>query len=106
MVIGAKPGPGDFRWIEACQGIILGKSGRGKPIRASSWNQIGLVMPAANAETMSQHLTAIGCKVAAGSHAVLVLDGAGYHIAAALRHQLVVLRRRALRAKVLRMMHT
>jgi DDE superfamily endonuclease len=44
----------------------------------------GLVMPAANAETMSLHLTAIGHKVAAGSHAALVLDGAGYHIAAAL----------------------
>ena len=41
-------------------------------------------MPAANAGTMSLHLTAIGCKVAAGSHAALVLDGAGYHIAAAL----------------------
>jgi hypothetical protein len=44
----------------------------------------GLVMPAANAEAMSLHLTAIGHKVAAGSHAALVLDGAGYHIAAAL----------------------
>jgi hypothetical protein len=42
------------------------------------------VMPAANAETMSLHLTAIGRKVAADSHAALVLDGAGYHIAAAL----------------------
>ncbi len=41
-------------------------------------------MPAANAETMSLHLTAIGRKVAAGSHAALGLDGAGYHIAAAL----------------------
>ena len=41
-------------------------------------------MPAANAETMSLHLTAIGRKVAAGSHAALVLDSAGYHIAAAL----------------------
>lgn len=41
-------------------------------------------MPAANAQTMSLHLAAIGCKVAAGSHAALVLDGAGYHIAAAL----------------------
>ena len=38
----------------------------------------GLVMPAANAETMSLHLTAIGRKVAAGSHAALVLDGAGW----------------------------
>ncbi|WP_197687848.1 IS630 family transposase [Bradyrhizobium erythrophlei] len=44
----------------------------------------GLVMPAANAEAMSLHLTAIGRKVAAGSHAALVLDGAGYHIAVAL----------------------
>ena len=41
-------------------------------------------MPAANAEAMSLHLTAIGRKVAEGSHAALVLDGAGYHIAAAL----------------------
>ena len=41
-------------------------------------------MPAANAESMSLHLTAIGRKVAEGSHAALVLDGAGYHIAAAL----------------------
>jgi hypothetical protein len=41
-------------------------------------------MPAANAEAMSLHLTAIGCKVAAGSHAALILDGAGYHLAAAL----------------------
>ena len=44
----------------------------------------GLVMPAANAEAMSLHLTAIGRKVAAGSHAALILDGAGYHLAAAL----------------------
>jgi transposase len=41
-------------------------------------------MPVANAEAMSLHLAAIGRKVAAGSHAALVLDGAGYHIAAAL----------------------
>ena len=33
-------------------------------------------MPAANAETMSLHLAAIGRKVAAGNHAALVLDGA------------------------------
>ena len=41
-------------------------------------------MPVANAEAMSLHLAAIGRKVATGSHAVLVLDGAGYHTAAAL----------------------
>ena len=44
----------------------------------------GLVLPAANAETMSLHLAAISRKVAAGSHAALVTDGAGYHIAQAL----------------------
>ena len=44
----------------------------------------GLVMPAAKAEAMSLHLTAMGRKVAAGSHAALILDGAGYHLAAAL----------------------
>jgi hypothetical protein len=43
-----------------------------------------LVLPAANAEAMSLHLAAIGSKVAPSSHAALVLDGAGYHIAAAL----------------------
>jgi transposase len=41
-------------------------------------------MPAANAEAMSLHLAVIGRKVAPGSHAALVLDGAGYHIADAL----------------------
>ena len=58
----------------------------GLPVRRglSATSPAGLVMPAANAETMSLHLTAIGHKVAAGSHAALVLDGAGYHIAAAL----------------------
>jgi transposase len=40
-------------------------------------------MPAANAETMSLHLAAIGRNVGGGL-AALVLDGAGYHIAAAL----------------------
>lgn len=44
----------------------------------------GLVLPTANAETMSLHLAAIGRKVAPGNHAILVLDGAGYHIAEAL----------------------
>ena len=44
----------------------------------------GLVLPAANAEAMSLHLAAIAAKVAPGSHAVLVLDGAGYHMAATL----------------------
>jgi len=41
-------------------------------------------MPRANAEALSQHLAVIGRKVAPGSHAALVLDGAGYHVAEAL----------------------
>lgn len=40
-----------------------------------------LVLPHANAEMLSLHLAEIGEEVAPGAHAVLVLDGAGYHIA-------------------------
>lgn len=41
-----------------------------------------LVMPRADAKSLSKHLAEISREVAAGAHAVLVLDGAGYHIAA------------------------
>jgi hypothetical protein len=41
-----------------------------------------LVMPRADAESLSKHLAEIGKEVATGAHAVLVLDGAGYHVAA------------------------
>ncbi len=41
----------------------------------------GLVLPCANAEAMSLHLAEIGRHVAQGAHAVLVLDGAGWHTA-------------------------
>ena len=44
-----------------------------------------LVMPHANAEALSLHLREISKEVAAGAHAVLVLDGAGYHVAGKLR---------------------
>jgi hypothetical protein len=37
-----------------------------------------LVMPHANAEAMNHHLATISREVAAGAHAVLVLDGAGW----------------------------
>ena len=37
----------------------------------------GLVLPYVNAEAMSLHLQEISRHVAAGAHAVLVLDGAG-----------------------------
>ena len=40
--------------------------------------------PTANTEVMSMHLKEIGGNVAPGAHAALVLDGAGYHLAAGL----------------------
>jgi len=43
-----------------------------------------LVLPNANAEAMSLHLAEIAKQVAVGAHAVLMLDGAGYHKASAL----------------------
>jgi hypothetical protein len=39
----------------------------------------GLVMPFADTEAMNAHLAEIGRTVAPGAHAVLVLDGAGWH---------------------------
>ncbi len=38
-----------------------------------------LVMPRANAEAMQQHLEEISRCVTEGAHAVLILDGAGWH---------------------------
>jgi len=43
-----------------------------------------VVLPIANAEAMNLHLAAISDNVAAGAHAVLVIDGAGYHQPSAL----------------------
>ncbi|MGH9807239.1 MAG: IS630 family transposase [Terriglobia bacterium] len=40
-----------------------------------------LVVPTANTEVMSLHLAEISRQVAPGSHAALVFDGAGYHVA-------------------------
>lgn len=48
------------------------------PARAAT---AALVMPTANAEAMSMHLAEISKQVAPGAHAVLVVDGAGWHIA-------------------------
>ena len=36
-------------------------------------------MPAVNSEAMAEHLREISAQVAPGAHAVLVLDGAGWH---------------------------
>ena len=38
-----------------------------------------LVLPCANAKAMNEHLKHISRAVAQGAHAVLVMDGAGYH---------------------------
>ena len=38
-----------------------------------------IIMPAVNTEAMNEHLKEISTQVAVGAHAVLVLDGAGWH---------------------------
>ena len=38
-----------------------------------------IIMPAVNTEVMNVHLTEISTQIATGAHAVLVLDGAGWH---------------------------
>ena len=39
----------------------------------------GLVLPFVNAEMMNLHLAEISTSVAAGAHAILIMDGAGWH---------------------------
>ena len=38
-----------------------------------------IIMPAVNAEAMNEHLKEISTQVARGAHAILVVDGAGWH---------------------------
>jgi hypothetical protein len=38
-----------------------------------------IIMPAVNTNAMNEHLQELSTQVAAGAHAVLVLDGAGWH---------------------------
>ena len=38
-----------------------------------------IIMPTVNAEAMSAHLKEISAQVAAGAHAIVVCDGAGWH---------------------------
>lgn len=38
-----------------------------------------IIMPAVNSEAMAEHLREISSQIAPGAHAVLVLDGAGWH---------------------------
>ena len=51
-------------------------SGAVRPARGAT---AGLVLPCANTEATTLHLAGIARAVAAGAHAVLVLDGAGWH---------------------------
>lgn len=46
----------------------------------------GLIMPRCDTAAMNEHLREISCSVEEGAHAVLILDGAGWHVA----HDLVV----------------
>ena len=46
------------------------------PARAAT---AAFVAPKANTWAMTQHLDAISCNVAEGAHAVVVVDGAGWH---------------------------
>ena len=47
---------------------------------------VGLILPWCSTAMMNLHLTAISADVAAGRHAVLLLDQAGWHLS----HELVV----------------
>lgn len=44
----------------------------------------GLVMPRADTQAMNLHLAEIACAVAPDAHAVVVMDGAGWHTTSAL----------------------
>ena len=46
---------------------------------------VGLVMPHADSEAMNLHLREISRAIAPQAHAVLVLDGAGWHVSGALK---------------------
>jgi len=73
---GTRPrAPRDQRYIWA---YIFGAACATRKVAAA------LVLPQADAEAISMHLAEISKVVAPGAHAALVLDGAGYHVAAAL----------------------
>jgi len=60
----------------SCAPTITGAFGAVCPRRGAT---AALVMPAANTEAMNAHLTEISKTVASGAHAILVMDGAGWH---------------------------
>ena len=58
------------------------EDGQGMPLRlgaAFQQRHRALVLPFADTEAMNLHLAEIARTVAPGAHAVLVLDGAGWH---------------------------
>ena len=57
----------------AFTGSLFGAACPGRGVAA------GLILPYANTEAMNLHLAEIAAAVAPGAHAVLVLDGAGWH---------------------------
>ena len=57
----------------ALTGSLFGAACPGRGVAA------GLVLPHANTEAMNLHLAEIASAIAPGAHAVLVLDGAGWH---------------------------
>lgn len=68
---GTRPrAPRDTRYVSA---YIFGAVCPGRAETAA------LVMPHANTEAMNAHLEEISATVAPGAHAILVLDGAGWH---------------------------
>ncbi len=73
---GTRPrAPRDTRYKSA---YIFGAVCPGRGVTAA------LIMPAANTEAMNVHLTEISKTVASGAHAILVMDGAGWHSSRAL----------------------
>ena len=59
-----------WRWVQAGEGDLV---------------ITDVVMPEVNTEAMEAHLAEIGRRVSPGAHAVLVLDGAGWHSSPRLR---------------------
>lgn len=75
--VGTRPrAPRDTRYKWS---YIFGAACPGRGVAA------GFVLPYVDTEAMNLHLTEIARTVAPGAHAVLVLDGAGWHGAKALR---------------------
>ncbi len=69
----AEPGPARLRDTRHKWTYIFGVVRPGRAVAA------GLVLPFANTDAMNLHLAEIAGTIAHGAHAILVLDGAGWH---------------------------